>query len=129
MVVRTAYWISGWVAFGIGLLGVVLPILPTTVFMIVAAFCFDNSSPKTNSIPFEFLPDLVAKRTFEVRGGKILLHFETNKAQRRILASIYAQILRNSLREFPFAVRDERFEIIAKIISIGNVNNSRHQTA
>ena len=36
----------GWVAVGIGSIGVVVPGLPTTVFFIVAAACFARSSPR-----------------------------------------------------------------------------------
>jgi uncharacterized membrane protein YbaN (DUF454 family) len=36
----------GWVAVGIGSIGVVVPGLPTTVFFIVAASCFARSSPR-----------------------------------------------------------------------------------
>ena len=35
----------GYVAFAIGLAGLALPVLPTTVFWIVAAACFAHSSP------------------------------------------------------------------------------------
>jgi uncharacterized membrane protein YbaN (DUF454 family) len=44
-----ARWIwfgVGWVAVGIGAVGVVVPVLPTTVFFIVAASCFARSSPR-----------------------------------------------------------------------------------
>lgn len=38
--------ILGWVFFSIGLLGVFLPLLPTTPFMLLAAWCFSKSSPQ-----------------------------------------------------------------------------------
>ncbi len=45
-VVRGAWFALGWVAVGIGTVGIVVPGLPTTVFFIVAAACFSRSSPR-----------------------------------------------------------------------------------
>ena len=40
-------WLTiGWIAVGIGAIGVVIPGLPTTVFMVFAAWCFSKSSPR-----------------------------------------------------------------------------------
>jgi uncharacterized protein len=36
----------GWIAVGVGAIGVVVPGLPTTVFFIIAAACFARSSPR-----------------------------------------------------------------------------------
>ena len=44
-----AAWVwfaAGWLAVGLGGLGVVVPGLPTTVFFIVAAWCFSRCSPR-----------------------------------------------------------------------------------
>ncbi len=43
---RLAWLLGGLVCAGIGLIGVIVPGLPTTVFMILAAWCFSKSSPR-----------------------------------------------------------------------------------
>lgn len=40
------WFVIGWIAVGIGAIGVVVPGLPTTVFFIIAAACFARSSPR-----------------------------------------------------------------------------------
>ena len=40
---RTLYLISGFLALGLGGIGVVLPLLPTVPFIILAAYCFARS--------------------------------------------------------------------------------------
>jgi uncharacterized protein len=43
---RWLWFAAGWVAVGIGSIGIVVPGLPTTVFFIIAAACFSRSSPR-----------------------------------------------------------------------------------
>lgn len=42
--VRWWWFALGWVAVGVGTIGIVVPGLPTTVFFILAAACFSRSS-------------------------------------------------------------------------------------
>ena len=39
-------FILGWISVGLGILGVFLPLLPSTVFFIAAAWCFSKSSER-----------------------------------------------------------------------------------
>ena len=40
------YMISGFILVAIGVIGIFLPLLPTTIFLILASICFLKSSPK-----------------------------------------------------------------------------------
>jgi len=43
---RWGWFVLGWVMVALGLIGLVLPVMPTTVFLILAAGCFSHSSPR-----------------------------------------------------------------------------------
>ncbi len=46
---RQFYLAAGLISLALGSIGVILPLLPTVPFMILAAFCFANSSPRLES--------------------------------------------------------------------------------
>ena len=78
-VARKLWAAAGLLMFGLGALGAVLPVLPTTPFILVAAFCFARSSEKIDAwfqstrlykIVFS---SYMEKRTMTVRGKLTLL--------------------------------------------------------
>lgn len=40
---------AGWLALGTGIVGIFVPLLPTTCFVLLSAWCFARSSPRLHS--------------------------------------------------------------------------------
>ena len=59
----------GWLAIVLGTLGIVLPLLPTTPFVLLAAWCFARSSPR-------FHHWLLWKSAF----GRYIRHWQQHRA-------------------------------------------------
>ena len=65
MIKQQLYLYAGLLAVALGTVGIVLPLLPTVPFMILAAFCFARSSPALEARLLnhpKFGPHLVAWR-------------------------------------------------------------------
>lgn len=46
---RPLYLAAGWLCTVLGIIGLILPVMPGTVFLIAAAWCFSRSSPRFES--------------------------------------------------------------------------------
>ncbi|MDX1455878.1 MAG: YbaN family protein [Gammaproteobacteria bacterium] len=78
---RGLYFMTGWLATGLGAAGVFLPLLPTTPFLLLAAACFARSSPRTREWLLEaphlgpVLQDYLAHRVVPLRAKCLALLF------------------------------------------------------
>ncbi len=77
---RQSLWaVGGFLCFALGVVGVVLPILPTTPFILVAAFCFARSSTRLNDwfkgtkVYKQVLEGYVTKRSMTLRAKLAIL--------------------------------------------------------
>ena len=75
---RSLFIALGTVAVGLGLLGIVVPGLPTTVFLLVASYFFARSSPRLhrrllNHPRFGPYLELASQRTMSLRAKAISL--------------------------------------------------------
>lgn len=43
---RSLYNFLGWLCVALGIFGIILPLMPTTVFLILASICFSKGSPQ-----------------------------------------------------------------------------------
>lgn len=66
---RPLWIIIGLTSLALGIAGVVLPLLPTTPFVLLAAYCFARSSPRLHAW-------LLANRTF----GPLIRNWEQHRA-------------------------------------------------
>lgn len=71
--------VAGLAAFGLGCVGVALPVIPTTPFVLLAAFCFARSSERLDrwfhgtKLYEKVLKDYVAKRSMTMRAKLTVL--------------------------------------------------------
>ena len=76
---RALWAVGGFVCFGLGALGAVLPILPTVPFLLGAAFCFARSSARLDAwfhgtkLYRNVLEGFTKKRAMTVKAKLLLL--------------------------------------------------------
>lgn len=81
---RGVWAVLGFIAFGFGMVGVAVPVLPTTPFILLAAFCFARSSERLNAW---FKGTAVYRKVFD---GLVSKRSMTLKSKLLILASVTA---------------------------------------
>lgn len=109
-VLRWVWFAAGWLAVGVGGLGVVVPGLPTTVFFIMAAACFSRSSPRFERWVLE-LPR-IGPLVRDYRNGLGM----PQRAKRFAIGTIVAVSLVSGL----FALDDARWRLaLAALAAVG----------
>lgn len=81
-IARGLWAAAGFICFALGMVGVALPILPTTPFILLAAFCFARSSERVNTW---FKGTKVYKKVLE---GYVTKRSMTMKAKLAILVPV-----------------------------------------
>lgn len=84
MIWQALLWLAGAVSLALGIIGIFLPVLPTTPFILLTAACWAKASPR-------FHRRLKAHRTF----GSIIHNWETHRAvprKAKILSAVMMAI-------------------------------------
>ena len=122
---KTLYLIIGFLFFWLGAIGVILPVLPTTPFLLVASYCFARGSKRFNDwflstkIYQKHLDSFVKERAMTLKTKISLLSFASAML---ILAFclvdvIYARILIIAVMIFKY------YYFICRIKTIQEVQN------
>lgn len=78
---KIAYTTIGFISLILGVIGVILPILPTTLFLLLTSFCFLRSSERINEwfkgtkIYKKHLQDFVEEKAMTMKQKIIILAF------------------------------------------------------
>lgn len=81
---KIIYLIIGILATGLGAIGVILPVLPTTPFLLLAAYCFAKSSKRINdwflstSLYRKHLDCFVKERAMTLKTKVMILSFASS---------------------------------------------------
>ncbi len=99
----------GWIFVGIGILGIILPLLPATPFFLLAAVCFHKSSPK-------FYQWLLHNKYF----GKYIRDYKQKKGL-SLKAKIYGLIMLNGTIAYSIYVLPDKLflNILLIVVAVG----------
>ena len=102
----------GWISLGLGTLGLMLPILPTTPFVLLAAACFLRSSERLHSW-------LVAHPVF----GKQIIDYLDGKGLKRktkfvAISTLWASIIASAIFFVPFLIADMAMILVAVGVTV-----------
>lgn len=98
---KIIYFIIGFISLILGMIGIILPILPTTPFLLLTAFCFAKSSQKlhqwflSTNIYQNHLESFVKKRDMTLKTKISILSFASFMLAFPLLISnnIYIKIM------------------------------------
>ncbi|KUO59354.1 hypothetical protein APF79_03080 [bacterium BRH_c32] len=101
--------VCGWIFVVLGIIGIFLPVMPTTIFLIMAASCFAKSSEK-------FYRWLINHKIF----GYLIKHYRENRGM-PMRAKIIAILMLNLsiLSSILFFVDSIYIRIMLAIIAVG----------
>ena len=105
--VRMLYLIMGLLCVLLGMIGIILPLLPTTPFMLVAAFCFSRSSERLHHY-------LLNHRVF----GKLIQDWE-NHGVIPFKAKVLSTVMMLTMVSYPLIYRD--FHLGLKLAVIASI--------
>lgn len=103
--IKTLYLLAGYFFVLLGLVGVVLPLLPTTPFLLVAAFCFSRSSERLHQY-------LLNNRYF----GQLIKDWEQNGVI-PLKAKILATSMMLLMVSYPLIFRDFHLGLKAVVVA------------